>query len=227
MPLRTPLNRNLIVKTAIEFADQFGIDPLSMRSLGRQLNVEAMSLYKHVRNKEDLLDGMADSVIAEFGFPNRDVGWQESMRAIAGNIRTTLLRHKWAAGLVSSRIAPSEARFRRTDAILALFAQDGVSVELAYRAILMLDSFVFGFVFQEVSFPFEADQQHEIANALSLHSTMKNFPHLSHLLQTLATRQNREAIKPSEVNLESDFRFGVDLLLDGIETQRRNSTIMQ
>ena len=103
---------------AIALADEAGIDTLTMRRLGDAVGVEAMSLYNHVANKDDLLDGMIDLVFAEIELPSSDEDWRSAMRRRALSVRQTLSRHRWAIGLMESRSSPGPATLRHHDTVL-------------------------------------------------------------------------------------------------------------
>jgi len=100
-PRRTPLSRDRVLRAAAALADRDGIGALTMRKLGQELGVEAMSLYKHVANKDEVLDGLAELVLAEFELPTDDVGWREAMHRRASSARTALTRHPWAPAVIS------------------------------------------------------------------------------------------------------------------------------
>src|SRR5436309_9669006 len=104
---RIPLSRDRVLRAALHLADGSGVEALTMRRLGDQLGFEAMSLYRHVANKDDLLDGMLDLVLAEWELPERDGDWVEAVKASARSVHAALRRHPWAAGLLTTG-----ARFR-------------------------------------------------------------------------------------------------------------------
>src|SRR5215831_1286990 len=105
-PARVPLTRVRVLHAAMGLADRDGIAALTMRKLAQELGVEAMSLYNHVANKEDLLDGMVDLVFAEIGLPSKEVDWKAAMRQRAIAARAVLSHHRWAIGLMESRSRP-------------------------------------------------------------------------------------------------------------------------
>ena len=115
---RIPLSRDRVLRAAAAFADENGIETLSMRKLAQAVGVEAMSLYNHVANKEDLLDGMIDLVFGEIELPSAAGGWKKAMRQRAISVRTVLARHRWAIGLMESRTSPGPATLRHHDAVL-------------------------------------------------------------------------------------------------------------
>ena len=123
---RTPLNRERVLRAAVAFADENGIATLSMRKLGEVLGVEAMSLYNHVANKGDLLDGMIDLVFSEIDLPSGAAGWKTAMRQRAASARQVLSRHRWAIGLMESRSSPGPATLRHHDAVIGCLREAGV-----------------------------------------------------------------------------------------------------
>src|SRR3954465_7138723 len=112
------ISRDRVLKAAVGLADEIGIESLSMRKLGQALGVEAMSLYNHVANKDDLLDGMVDVVFGEIGLPSSATDWKTAMRQRALSAREVLARHSWAIGLMESRSRPGPATLRHHDAVL-------------------------------------------------------------------------------------------------------------
>ncbi|HEY4974735.1 MAG TPA: TetR/AcrR family transcriptional regulator C-terminal domain-containing protein, partial [Steroidobacteraceae bacterium] len=137
---RIPLSRDRVLRAASAFADENGIETLSMRKLGEAVGVEAMSLYNHISSKEDLLDGMIDLVFGEIELPSAEEGWKMAMRQRAISIRTVLARHRWAIGLMESRTSPGPATLRHHDAVLGSLGQAGFPVALAAHAASVLDS---------------------------------------------------------------------------------------
>ena len=131
---RTPLNRERVLRAAIAFADAHGIESLSMRKLGQELGVEAMSLYKHVANKDDMLDGMVDVVFSEIALPSREADWKTAMRQRAFSARAALSRHPWASGLMESRMRPGPANLRHHDSVIGCLREAGFSIEMTMHA---------------------------------------------------------------------------------------------
>ena len=142
---RARLNRDRVLRAAVALADAGGIESLTMRKLGVELGVEAMSLYNHVANKDDLLDGMIDIVFAEIDLPPDGTDWRTAMRRRAISAREVLARHRWAIGLMESRTTPGPATLRHHDAVLGRLRAAGFSIELAAHAYSVLDSYIYGF----------------------------------------------------------------------------------
>ncbi|MEX2618916.1 MAG: TetR/AcrR family transcriptional regulator C-terminal domain-containing protein [Egibacteraceae bacterium] len=120
-----------------------------MRKLGQRLGVEAMSLYNHVANKDDLLDGMIDVVFSEIDLPASDAGWRTAMRQRAAPVREALARHPWATGLMELRTTPGPTSLRHHEAVLDSLREAGFSIEDATHAYWLLDSYIYGFAIQE------------------------------------------------------------------------------
>src|SRR2546423_10676582 len=153
IPARTPLNRERVLQTALAFADEQGLGSLSMRKLGEAVGVEAMSLYNHVANKSELLDGMVDLVFGEIGLPPSGTKWKAAMRQRAISARQVLSRRRWAIGLMESRRSPGPATLRHHDAVIGCFREAGFSIAMAAHAFSLLDSYIYGFALQEAGLP--------------------------------------------------------------------------
>ena len=123
-----PLNRERILREAVELADAHGLEKLSMRKLGQKLGVEAMSLYNHVAGKDDLLDGLVDMVVAEIDLPAEGENWKKAMRRRAHSAREMFLRHPWALIVMESRKNPGPAAMRYYDAVIGSLRKGGFSV---------------------------------------------------------------------------------------------------
>src|SRR5215469_10067043 len=161
---RLPLTRDRILRAAAGCADQHGLEALTMRRLGQLLGVEAMSLYNHVANKDDLLDGMVDLVFGEIDLPPADVDWQTAMRQRALSVREVLVRHPWATSLMESRLSPGPATLRHHDAVLGTLRQAGFSLALAAHAFSAINSYIYGFALQQINLPFHsADEVADMA----------------------------------------------------------------
>ena len=142
---------------AVDVTDKGGIASLSMRRLAQELGVEAMSLYRHVRNKGDMLDGMADCVFGERSVcRRRPPDWKSAMRGRAIAARVALARHPWAIGLMESRSTPGPATLKHHDAVLGCLREAGFSLAMAAHAYSVLDSYIYGFALQQASLPFDA-----------------------------------------------------------------------
>jgi AcrR family transcriptional regulator len=157
-PRRDRLNRDRVLHTAVALADQ-AIDVPSMRTLAQKLGVVPMALYKHVANKEDLLDGMVDLVFAEVELPPSGADWKPAMRQRAISMRQALLRHPWAVGLMESRTRPGPADLHHHNAVMGCLREAGFSFQTAVHASSTLDSYIYGFALQQKTSPFETHQE--------------------------------------------------------------------
>lgn len=200
-----------MLRGAVEFADVQGLEALTMRGLGQALGVEGMALYKHVANKEDLLEGMVDLVIGEMELPSPGRPWKSELRQAAISSFEVLLRHPWACQLlVPSGGGSGPARWRQMDAILGTLRRGGFSVEMTHHAYHVLDIYVQGFAYGTVSFPFETGDMAEVAEEF-----LRTFPAADHpyLVEHIGYHIDTGVLG------EGDFEFGLDLLLDGLEAR--------
>ena len=207
---RLPLSRERVLHAGIALADAHGLESLTMRRLGEALHVEAMSLYKHVANKGDLLDGMTDLVFAEIALPGAGAAWRPAMRDRAISARAALRRHPWATALVSSRTSPGPATLRHHDTVLRTLRTGGFSVPLAAHAFSAIDSYVYGFALQEATLPFDtAEEAAEVAQTMFARMAAERYPHLTELTVT-------HVLQPG-YDYGAEFEYGLDLILDGLE----------
>jgi AcrR family transcriptional regulator len=209
------LTREQVLRTAIALADAGGIESLSMRRLGIELGVEAMSLYHHVANKSDLLDGMVDGVFAEIDLPSGDQGWREAMRRRALSAREVMARHPWATQLMESRTSPGPATLRHHDQVLGILRGAGFSVPMAAHAFALLDSYIYGFALQEATLPFETGEQTAALAQSILARAAGEYPHLTELTV--------EHIMKPGYDHGAEFAFGLELILDALERARPTS----
>ena len=207
---RAPLSRERIIDAAVELADREGLGALTMRRLGQGLGVEAMSLYKHVTDKDDILDGVADRITAEYEVPARDIGWREALRRSAISAYGVLRRHPWASTVLESRTNLGPARLRYVDGVIGVMAAAGFSMPVIGRAFMALDSHIYGFILQESAWTFEPDDP-AAAEAFGRRLAGDEYPNI--LAMTQAVGEDPELTRV-------DFTFGLDILLDGLEALR-------
>ncbi len=207
---RTPLHRERVLHAAVALADRSGLDALSMRKLGEAVGVEAMSLYHHVANKDDLLNGMIDVVFSEIDLPSGEADWKTAMRHRAISVRRVLSRHRWAIGLMESRPSPGPATLRHHDAVIGCLRNAGFAVELTAHAYSVLDSYIYGFALQERSLPFDTpDETAELAQVILAQFPADEYPHLAELT-------TEHVLRPG-YDYGNEFEFGLDLILDGLD----------
>jgi AcrR family transcriptional regulator len=207
---RLPLTRERVLAAAVALADRGGIGSLSMRKLAQELGVEAMSLYHHVANKDDILDGLVDVVFGEIDLPSGDEGWKAAMRRRALSAREALRRHPWATGLMDSRPTPGAANLRHHDAVLGVLRGAGFSLKLAAHAYSLLDSYIYGFALQEASLPFHTSEEAaQVAQAIMAEFPASEYPHLTEIAVD-------HVLQPG-YDYGNEYLFGLDLILDGLE----------
>jgi AcrR family transcriptional regulator len=215
---RRPLDRARVLRAALALLDRDGLEALSMRRLGQALGVEAMSLYGHVAGKEDILDGVADLVVGEFAVPARRAGWKSALRRRALRAHEVLLRHPWASTLIESRVNTGPIRLRDADAVLGTLRAAGFPIELAYHAFLTLDSYLYGFTLQELSWPFPAEERSAAVANARRQMPAGAYPHLEEMI---GYALSRPAARTKRTPYAAEFAFGLELILDGIERARR------
>ena len=216
VPARVPLSRDRVLHAGVAFADERGVASLSMRKLGEVLGVEAMSLYNHLANKSELLDGMVDLVFGEIGLPPDGADWKSAMRQRAVSARQVLSRHRWAIGLMESRASPGPATLRHHDSVIGSLRAADFSVEMAAHAFSVLDSYIYGFALQEASLPFDTGKEAELAKAILQQMPADQYPHLTEL--TI-----EHVLRPG-YDYGAEYEFGLDLILDSLERARGLST---
>ena len=214
---RVPLNRERVLRAAVAFADEHGIGSVSMRKLGEALGVEAMSLYNHVANKDELLDDMVDVVFAEIGLPSGTADWRTAMRERALSARQVLAHHRWAIGLMESRGTPGSATLRHHDAVIGCLRAAGFSTEMAAHAFAVLDSYIYGFALQEANLPFDTSAATaDAAGTILTQVPADEYPHLAELA--------RFHVLEPRYDYGDEYVFGLDLILDSLERARATSS---
>jgi AcrR family transcriptional regulator len=207
---RVPLSRERVLDTAVSLADEDGLESLTMRELGLRLGVEAMSLYNHVANKDDLLDGMVDLVVSEIELPTDTVDWREAMRRRAISAQSVFSRHPWASGLIDSRESSGPARLRYFDWVVGTLRRAGFTLELAARAFSVLDSYIYGFGRQQLNMSAEGDiKPEEMTEAFLRAIPADEYPYLREMVVEYAMHFGYDE--------GADFEFGLNLILDGLQ----------
>ena len=212
---RFPLSKDRVLHAAVTFVDEAGIAALSMRKLGEVLGVEAMSLYKHVSNKDDILDGIVDLVASEFEVPAIGGDWKGAMRRRAVSAHEVLMRHPWATMLVVSRLNVGPAMLRYVDATIGCLREAGFSYPMADHAWNAIDSYIYGFTLQKLNFPLEPREYAKMARAFLPRIPEDQYPYLHGM--------SRQVIDGRHDGLHH-FEFGLDLILDGLERQRNRAS---
>ncbi len=206
---RLPLNRDRVLAAAVEIADERGVGAVTMREVASRLGVEAMSLYNHVANKDDILDGMVDKVAEEFDLPQDAENWREAMRRRAVSAHRVFGLHPWAPMLFDSRGSTGPSGLRYFDWVLGTLMQAGFSIDDAARAFSLLDSYIYGFGIEQFNFSADSDAPaEERAEAMLASIPAEQYPYL-HRMASHAMQVGYDA--------EADFDFGLEIILDGLE----------
>jgi len=214
VPRRVPLSRERVLDAAIKLADQGGLESLSMRKLGQELGVEAMAVYYHFANKDEVIDGIVDIVFSEIELPTDGTGWRTAMRQRAISLRDVLLRHRWAIGLMEARRNAGPANLRHHDAVIGSLRAGGLGMDLAAHAYSLLDSYIYGFALTKMNLPFDATEEvAEVAQGMLQRFPVNEYPNLVAIIA--------ERMKPG-YDYGDEFEYGLDLILDGLN--RASST---
>jgi AcrR family transcriptional regulator len=208
---RTPLTKGRVLEAAVALADRDGIDALSMRKLGQELGVEGMALYRHVRDKEAILDGIVDVVLSEIDPPDRTDDWKTELRQLSLAARDVMLRHPWAPAVIVTRPDVGPATLRHIDHVLRLLEAAGFSLDMAHHALHVLGSRVFGFT--QDPFNDTTDVRPDAATAAAIAQALSvTYPNVGKLA---AAATHDGGLGGCDDDFE--FAFGLDLILDGLE----------
>lgn len=211
---RRRLTRARVLEAAVALADRIGIEALTIRRLATELDVKPMTLYHHVPGKDAILDGVVDLVFAEIDDPPQDQPWKDAMRHRCASARAVLRRHPWAAPLLESRRSPGPATLHHHDAVLGCLRQGGLSWELTAHAYAVLDAFVYGFALQEAALPSSGGAEMvDLADQMARAFPAGAYTHL-------ADFTTQHVLQPG-YSFEVSFDFGLNLLLEGLETAAR------
>jgi len=210
---RAPLSRERVLNGAVAVADSGGIAGLTIRSLAQELGVKPMSVYHHVANKSEILDGIVDIVFGEIELPSAGGDWRAEISRRAHSARLVLRRHPWAIGLLESRTSPGPATLRHHNAVLGALRAAGFSVALTAHAYALLDSYVYGFALQEATLPFDDSSVEEVAAPMMAAFESGSYPHLLELV-------TEHALRPG-YDFADEFEFGLGLVLDGLSDRLR------
>ncbi len=220
--VRAPLSKERVLDTAVALADEGGVDALSMRRIAQALGVVPMALYKHVANKNELLDGMVDVLVGEIDPPAADTDWKTAVRLRVLSARRMLLRHPWAPEVIESRIkartTPTPAVMEYLDSMIGIFRAGGFSVDLVHHAMHVMGSRLLGFS-QEL-FEDASDREPD-PDAMPAEEMAARYPHITEL--AMAVTHDRGSVVGSGCDDQFEFEFALDLVLDGLERLRRTA----
>jgi AcrR family transcriptional regulator len=205
---RVPLTRERVLEAAIALADEGGIESLSMRKLGQALGVEAMSLYNHVANKEDILDGIADQVLTQIELPKAGADWEAAIWRCATSAHDALTAHAWACNLIMSNPRILPARLRYIDSVLGCLREAGFSAAATFHGYHALDSHILGFTLWEAGHSVDPE---DLAGFAAF-------------VPQLAADGYRYLAEHAEqhfdgIDDQDEFEFGLRLIVDGLKRE--------
>jgi AcrR family transcriptional regulator len=216
---RVPLTRERVLRTAVELADESGIEALSMRKLAQALDVVPMALYRHVANKDELLDALVDVVVGEIDPPLEGADWKTALRARIRSARRALLRHPWASRLMESRKTPTPVVLGYMDSMIGMFRTGGFSLDLTHHALHAMGSRMFGFT-QEL---FNDTSDVEPAAEAEMWGSMAGtYPYIFEIFSEIS-HDDASTVGPG-CDDQFEFEFALDLMLDGLEKRKRRPT---
>jgi AcrR family transcriptional regulator len=207
---RTPLSKERVLLAAVDLADRDGIEALSMRKLGQELGVDAMALYRHVRNKDDMLDGIVEVITAEIERPAATDDWKAALRAQSMAARQVMLRHPWARRVFEDRPKGGPIFLAYIESVLATLRDGGFSVELAHHVLHVMGSRIFGFnqdLLEDKNQTVPSPEE-----AAMLLRALAPYPRVIEMAQPVS---HDGVLGPCDDDVE--FAFGLDLILDGLE----------
>jgi AcrR family transcriptional regulator len=212
-PKKVPLNKERIVAVSVALAATEGFEAVSMRRIADLLGAAPMALYRHVANKEDLVDGMVDAVFGQMYPPAIHGRWNAELRKRGVSARAALQRHPWAIGLMETRVHPGPASAVHHNATLGCLREAGFPFRDAVHAYNLLDCYTYGFVLQEQTIPFETPEESVEMAQITVGEKGSEFPYLAEVVSEFATSGGYDYAK--------EFEFGLDFILDGLERFKR------
>jgi AcrR family transcriptional regulator len=204
---RARVSRDQVLDAALAIADEGGLGAITMASVGARLGVEAMSLYRHIGNKEEMLDGLVDRVFSEIEVPHDPWDWKDAMRRRALSVHDALRRHPWAIGLMESRAQPGPATLAHHDAMVGILLGVGFTGREATRIYNLLDSYIYGFALQEATLPFASPEEMAEVSEQMLAAVADAYPNLAAVQRELVG---------SVFNYADEFEAGLDIIMGAL-----------
>jgi len=209
---RVPLTRERVLLTAVQLADESGIEALSMRKLAQALDVVPMALYRHVANKDELLNALVDVVVGEIDPPLEGADWKTTIRERILSARRALLRHPWASRLIESRTSPTQVVLGYMDSMIGLFRRGGFSLDSTHHALHAIGSRMFGFTQEVFNDTSDADPA---ADAEMWTAMADTYPYIHEIFMAIS-HDDASTVGPG-CDDQFEFEFALDLMLDGLE----------
>jgi len=212
---RAPLSRERVLGAAVALADESGVESLSMRKIAQELGVVPMALYKHVSNKDEMLDGMVDVVVGEIDPPSSGTDWKTAIRQRVLSARRALLRHPWASRVIESRTNPTPAVLEYMDSMIGIFRAGGFSIDLTHHAMHAMGSRLLGFSQELFDDTAEVDPEME---AVMLREMAERYPYIKEIV--VAVTHDEASVVGQGCDDQFEFEFALDLVLEGLERLR-------
>ena len=214
---RPRLSRDRVLQGAVAVADAGGLASLTIRSLAAHLGAKPMSVYHHVANKDEILDGIVDIVFGEIELPTIGGEWHSEMRRRAASAREAMRRHPWAIGLVETRTSPGHATLRHHDAVIGTLREAGFSLAMTAHAFALIDAYVYGFALSEVTLPFNGpDTVPEVAEHMMEQFSPDDYPHLVEFTV--------EHVMKPDYDYGAEFEYGLGVVLDGLAASLKDGS---
>ena len=204
---RPRVSREQVLDAALALADEGGLAAVTMASVGARLGVEAMSLYRHIGNKEEMLDRLVDRVFAEIEVPADARDWRDALRRRAGSVHAALRRHPWAIALMESRLQPGPATLGHHDAMVAILLRAGFGGRETVHVYNLLDSYIYGFALQEATLPFSSPEEMASMSEQMLAAVASAYPHLAAVQRELVG---------SGFDYADEFEAGLEIILGAL-----------
>ena len=213
---RTPLTRERIFHLALELVDKGGIESVSMRQVAQGLGVEAMSLYKHIANKDDLMDGLVELIFAQMTLPSSDLEWKAALRERAFTVRQALNRYPWAASLIETSQNLGPTRLHHHNTMIGILRKNGFTIELAYNILISFTSYIYGFVIMEQAWFAPPKEKKAVVKppVNPQQISPEEFPYILEMLNFVSGKGSDATVRPQR-GLATEFEFGLSTLLEG------------
>ncbi len=209
-PARSPLTSERVLDAALTLADSIGLEAFTIRRLAAALDVKPMTIYHYVPSKDAILHGMVERVFADIDLPPDHLPWVEAIRVRCISARHALNQHPWAAPLMESRTSPGPISLHHHEAVLACLRRGGLSWQLTAHAYAILDSYIFGFAFEEANLPATGgDAMIELAQEITAAFDSAEYP-------TLTAFTTEHVLTPG-YSFGNSFEYGLDLIIDGLQ----------
>ena len=203
---RQPLDRERVLEAAATLADEVGLEATSMRRVADALGVTAMALYKHIANREELIDGMLDKLVASFEAPADGVTWQQALRAAISSARATMSAHPWAQAAIETRATASPTVLAYMDSLMAIMFDGGLSADLVHHAMHALSARMWGITRDVLPTPAVPEDPDLRARAMS------EFAVAYPAIVRMATTAPGAGVA---CDGDAEFAFALDILIDG------------